>query len=170
MKKVSDALRYAIGHTALGSILVAESDKGIAAILMGDDGAPLVDELRTRFPATILVEDQSALADLVARIAGLIERPTDSFDVTLDVRGTSFQREVWTALRRIPAGARVTYAEMAARIGRPEAVRAVAAACAANVIAVAIPCHRVVRTDGSLAGYRWGAARKRLLLEREALC
>jgi AraC family transcriptional regulator of adaptative response/methylated-DNA-[protein]-cysteine methyltransferase len=159
---------FAIGACSLGAILVARSAKGICAILLGDDPDALVHELQDRFPAAALVGDDAGFADLVARVVGLVEAPGKGADLPLDIRGTAFQQRVWTALQAIPPGVTASYAEIARRIGAPRAVRAVARACAANPLAVAIPCHRVVRTDGDPSGYRWGVERKRALLAREA--
>jgi AraC family transcriptional regulator of adaptative response/methylated-DNA-[protein]-cysteine methyltransferase len=164
----ADEIRFALGRTSLGAILVASSRIGIASIVLGDDPESLVRELEGRFPKARLIGDQGDCESLVAKIVEAVEVPGSHVDLPFDVRGTAFQRRVWQALQAIPAGERVTYAEVARRIGRPEAIRAVASACAANNIAVAIPCHRVVRTDGSLSGYAWGVERKRALLEREA--
>jgi AraC family transcriptional regulator of adaptative response/methylated-DNA-[protein]-cysteine methyltransferase len=161
-------IRFAVGESCLGSILVARSPMGVCAILLGDDADALVRELQDRFPRATLVGDDPAFDRLVAQVVGLVEAPGLGADLPLDVRGTAFQQRVWQALREVPPGATVTYAELARRIGSPRAVRAVAGACAANPLAVAIPCHRVVRTDGGLAGYRWGVERKRELLAREA--
>jgi AraC family transcriptional regulator of adaptative response/methylated-DNA-[protein]-cysteine methyltransferase len=163
-------IRFAVGQTTLGTVLVASSTKGIAAILIGDDPDALTRELQDRLPDAHLVHASRDCESLVAPIVGLVDTPGSSMALPLDVRGTAFQRRVWQALRKIPVGKKVTYAEVARRIGLPKAVRAVAGACAANNLAVAIPCHRVVRTDGSLSGYAWGVERKRLLLEREAEC
>ena len=140
----------------------------MAAILIGDDPDALVRDLQDRFPNARLVGGDCGYESLVARVVGFVEAPGLSLDLPLDVRGTAFQRRVWQALREIPAGRTATYAEIARKIGSPSAVRAVAGACAANAIAVAIPCHRVVRNDGSLSGYRWGVERKRALIDREA--
>jgi AraC family transcriptional regulator, regulatory protein of adaptative response / methylated-DNA-[protein]-cysteine methyltransferase len=161
-------MRFAVGECALGSILVAASDKGIAAILLGSEPEALVKDLQDRFPNATLTGGDRAFEDVVAKVVGLVDAPGNEFDLPLDIRGTAFQHRVWQALCEIPPGATATYSEIAARIGMPNAVRAVAAACAANKIAVAIPCHRVVRNDGSLSGYRWGVERKRALLDREA--
>lgn len=160
-------MRFAVGQCSLGAILVAASDKGIAAVLIGDDPEALVRDLENRFPKARLIAGDRDFEDVVAKIVGLVEMPATGLDLPLDVRGTAFQHRVWEALRQIPVGKTATYSEIAERIGMPKAVRAVAAACAANNIAVAIPCHRVVRRDGSLAGYRWGVERKRALLARE---
>ncbi len=160
-------LRFAVGECALGSILVAASGMGIAAILLGDDPETLVHDLEDRFPKANLIGADRTFEDVMAKVVGLVEAPATGLDLPLDIRGTAFQHRVWEALRQIPPGQTATYGEIAARIGMPRAVRAVAAACAANKIAVAIPCHRVVRNDGALAGYRWGIERKRELLARE---
>lgn len=162
------AIRFAVGECSLGSILVAATERGVCAILLGDDPDALARELQDRFPKARLIGGDRGFERLVATVVGFVEAPALGLDLPLDVRGTAFQQRVWQALRRVPAGTTTTYTKLAARIGRPTAVRAVARACATNAIAVAIPCHRVVRTDGSLAGYRWGVKRKRLLLEREA--
>jgi AraC family transcriptional regulator of adaptative response/methylated-DNA-[protein]-cysteine methyltransferase len=160
-------IRFALGQCSLGAILVAESERGICAILLGDDPEELIRDLEARFPNAGLIGGDAAFEERVAKVVGFVEAPGFGLDLPLDVRGTAFQERVWQALRDIPAGETVSYAELAERIGAPAAVRAVAGACAANKIAVAIPCHRVVRTDGGLSGYRWGVARKRTLLERE---
>jgi AraC family transcriptional regulator of adaptative response/methylated-DNA-[protein]-cysteine methyltransferase len=162
------AIRFAVGACSLGSILVATTDKGVCAIVLGDDPAALVRELQDRFPKARLIGGDKGFAELVAKVVGFVETPARGLDLPLDVRGTAFQRRVWHALRKIPAGSTASYTEIARRIGAPTSVRAVAQACASNAIAVAIPCHRVVRTDGGLAGYRWGVKRKRALLVREA--
>jgi len=161
-------IRFAIGECSLGSILVAQSARGVCAILMGDDPEALVHNLQDRFPAANLIGGDAGFEQLVAKIVGFVEAPRLGLDLPLDVRGTAFQQRVWQALREIPAGQTVSYTEIAQRIGSPKSVRAVAGACAANALAVAIPCHRVVRSDGALSGYRWGIERKRALLEREA--
>ncbi|HEY7649796.1 MAG TPA: bifunctional DNA-binding transcriptional regulator/O6-methylguanine-DNA methyltransferase Ada [Methylomirabilota bacterium] len=162
------SIRFAVGECSLGSILVAATEKGVCAILLGDDPGPLVRELQDRFPKAQLVGGDAGFERLVAKVVGFVEAPALGLDLPLDVRGTAFQQRVWQALRRIPAGSTTSYTKLAARIGAPTAVRAVARACATNAIAVAIPCHRVVRNDGGLAGYRWGVERKRALLSREA--
>lgn len=161
-------IRFAVGQSSLGAILVASSDKGVAAILMGDDPGALVNDLQDRFPRAGLTGGDADYEQLVARVVGMIEAPQIGLDLPLDVRGTAFQQRVWQALTNIPPGNTASYAEIARAIGAPKAVRAVAGACAANHIAVAIPCHRVVRHDGALSGYAWGVARKRALIQREA--
>lgn len=160
-------IRFAVGESALGAILVAESAKGICAISLGDDPNALVEDFQNRFPNANLIGADPAFEQRVAQVVGFVESPGAGLSLPLDIRGTVFQERVWQALREIPAGATATYTDIAERIGMPNAVRAVANACGANMLAVAIPCHRVVRTDGSLSGYRWGVERKRTLLERE---
>lgn len=162
------SIHFAVGECSLGSVLVAATDKGVCAILLGDDPDALVRDLEDRFPKARLIGGDAAFERLVAKVVGFVEAPAIGLDLPLDVRGTAFQQRVWQALRDIPAGSTASYTEIARRIGAPKAVRGVAQACAANAIAVAIPCHRVVRNDGSLSGYRWGVKRKRALLEREA--
>lgn len=161
-------IEFAIAQCALGAILVARSGRGLCAISLGDDPDALLRELQDRFPRAELVGGDAAFERLVARVVGFVEAPGIGLDLPLDIRGTAFQQRVWEALRRVPAGETVSYAEIAARIGSPRSVRAVAQACASNTLAVAIPCHRVVRSDGALSGYRWGVERKRELLAREA--
>ena len=161
-------IRFAIGECSLGTVLVAATAKGVCAIEFGDDPEALAHALQDRFPTARLVGGDAEFERLVAKVIGFIEAPGQMLDLPLDIRGTTFQQRVWRALRGIPAGSTASYAEIAKRIGRPRAVRAVAQACASNALAVAIPCHRVVRTDGAPSGYRWGVERKRLLLEREA--
>lgn len=161
------AIRFAVAQCSLGSLLVAASDKGVCSILLGDDPDALVRDLQDRFRHAELIGGDREFERWVAKVVGFIEAPRIGLDLPLDLRGTAFQQRVWEALRKIPAGETVSYAELARRIGLPSATRAVAQACGANPLAVAIPCHRVVRTDGSLSGYRWGVERKRELLERE---
>ncbi|KDO01750.1 bifunctional DNA-binding transcriptional regulator/O6-methylguanine-DNA methyltransferase Ada [Pseudomonas donghuensis] len=161
-------IRFAIGQCSLGAILVAQSERGICAILLGDDPQALLNDLQDKFPKANLIGGDAGFETLVARVVGFIEVPGIGLDLPLDLRGTAFQERVWQALRAIPAGSTASYAEIAQRIGSPRAVRAVAQACAANALAVAIPCHRVVRSDGNLSGYRWGVERKRELLARES--
>ena len=160
-------IRFAVGECSLGSILVAASERGVCAILMGDDPDALARDLQDRFQRADLIGGDAGFEQFVAQVVGFVEAPGRGLDLPLDVRGTAFQQRVWQALREIPAGATASYSEIARRIGAPQAVRAVAGACAANALAVAIPCHRVVRNDGGLAGYRWGVERKRALLDRE---
>lgn len=162
------AIRFAVAECSIGSILVAATDKGICAIMLGDDPDVLVRDLQDRFLSAALVGDDPAFEQLVATVIGFVEAPATGLDLPLDIRGTAFQHRVWQALREIPAGQTVSYSDIARRIGAPNAARAVAHACASNAIAVAIPCHRVVRNDGALSGYRWGLARKQQLIEREA--
>jgi AraC family transcriptional regulator, regulatory protein of adaptative response / methylated-DNA-[protein]-cysteine methyltransferase len=165
----NEEIKFAVGHTSLGAILVASSRKGVAAILLGDDPDQLVRNLQDRFPNAHLIGADNDYEALIARVVGFVEAPGIGLDLPLDVRGTAFQRRVWRALQHIPVGGQASYAEIAQRIGCPKAVRAVAAACAANNLAVAIPCHRVIRKDGSLSGYAWGVERKRALLDRETV-
>ena len=160
-------IRFAVGECSLGAILVANSTRGVCAILLGDDPEMLVRDLQDSFPLATLLGGDREYDQLVARVIGFVEMPRIGLDLPLDIRGTAFQQRVWQALGNIPPGTTVSYTELAARIGLPKAVRAVANACAANKIAVVIPCHRVVRTDGSLSGYRWGIERKRALLKSE---
>ena len=162
------SIRFAVGECSLGSILVAATDKGVCAILLGDEPEALVQDLKARFPRARLAGGEGAFEHLVARVVGLVETPAGGLDLPIDARGTAFQQRVWQALREIPAGSTASYTDVARRIGAPKAGRAVAQACAANPLAVAIPCHRVVRTGGALSGYRWGVERKRALLAREA--
>ncbi|MER9434829.1 methylated-DNA--[protein]-cysteine S-methyltransferase [Mesorhizobium sp. M7A.F.Ca.US.010.02.1.1] len=164
-----DTISYAIGESPIGNILAARSDIGVCAILIGSDAEALEQDLGHRFPGKVLVEDEATLRDDLAAIARFIETPSVGLDLPLDLRhGTPFQQQVWDVLRSIPCGATITYTALARSLGQPNGARAVATACAANAIALGIPCHRVVRADGSLAGYRWGVERKRALLDKEA--
>jgi AraC family transcriptional regulator of adaptative response/methylated-DNA-[protein]-cysteine methyltransferase len=163
-----ETIRFALGATSLGAILVAATARGLCMITLGDDAASLLGEFQDTFPHATLVGNDAAFESWVARVVGAIEVPAHGLDLPLDIRGTAFQARVWQALSRIPPGTTASYAEIAKVIGAPRATRAVARACASNRLAVAIPCHRVVRQDGSLSGYRWGIERKRALLEREA--
>jgi AraC family transcriptional regulator of adaptative response/methylated-DNA-[protein]-cysteine methyltransferase len=158
---------YGIGRCSLGKILVARSGKGICALMLGDDAGMLENEIRTRFAKAKSIENDAEFSTLLADVIAFVDQPTKTFELPLDIRGTLFQQKVWAALRAIPVGETASYAEIAQRIGAPSATRAVAQACAANKIAVAIPCHRVVRSDGALSGYRWGTERKRALLDKE---
>lgn len=161
-------IRYGIGRSSLGRVLAAASDRGICAILLGDDDAELIADLCRRFPRAEAIAADTAFQETVDAVVALVEEPKLGLSLPLDIRGTAFQERVWQALRAIPAGETRSYAELAQAIGAPGAQRAVAGACAANSLAIAVPCHRVVRGDGSLSGYRWGADRKRHLLLREA--
>jgi AraC family transcriptional regulator of adaptative response/methylated-DNA-[protein]-cysteine methyltransferase len=161
-------IRFAVGQCSLGSILVAATAKGICAILLGDDPDALVRDLQDRFPLAQLVGGDAGFEQLVAKVVGFVENPAVGLGLPLDIRGTAFQQRVWQALRDIPAGSTASYAQVASRVGSPKAARAIARACAANAIAVAIPCHRVVRNNGAHSGYRWGVDRKCALLQREA--
>lgn len=163
-----EAIRFAVGACSLGAILVAATSRGVCAILLGDDPAALVRDLEDHFPQAALTGDDSDFESWVATVVGFVEHPARGLHLPLDIRGTAFQLRVWRALSEIPPGSTATYAEVARRLGIPQAARAVAGACAANRLAVAIPCHRVVRSDGSLAGYRWGVERKQALLARES--
>ncbi|VVM88292.1 Bifunctional transcriptional activator/DNA repair enzyme Ada [Pseudomonas fluorescens] len=160
-------IHFAVGQCSLGAILVAQSERGVCAILLGDDPHQLVCDLQDQFRKANLIGADSEFEQLIAKVVGFIEAPAIGLDLPLDVRGTAFQERVWQALREIPLGSTASYAEIAQRIGAPTSMRAVAQACGANRLAVAIPCHRVVRSDGNLSGYRWGVERKRQLLERE---
>jgi AraC family transcriptional regulator, regulatory protein of adaptative response / methylated-DNA-[protein]-cysteine methyltransferase len=162
------ALHYAFADSSLGVVAVARSPKGICAILLANHRRDLLSELRQTFPAAGLVENAESLAPILARVVRFVESPAAGLDLPLDVHGTEFQQRVWRALRKIPAGTTASYADIARRIDAPKSVRAVAQACGANTLALAIPCHRVVRSDGALSGYRWGVTRKRALLDREA--
>jgi AraC family transcriptional regulator of adaptative response/methylated-DNA-[protein]-cysteine methyltransferase len=164
----STEIRFAVGECSLGSILVAATERGVCAIFLGDEPDALVRDLQDRFPRADLIGGDKTFEEIIAKVVGFVEAPGLGLDLPLDVRGTAFQQRVWQALAEIPAGATVSYTEVATRLGAPKAVRAVAHACALNAIAVAIPCHRVVRNDGGLAGYRWGVERKRALLEKES--
>ncbi len=162
------AIRFAVGQSSLGAVLVAATDKGVCAILLGDDPDVLVQDLQDRFPRAVLDGGDRDFDATVAAVIGLVEAPRLGLNLPLDIGGTAFQQRVWQALQAIPPGETRSYAVIAAAIGSPDAVRAVAGACAANPLAVAVPCHRVVRRDGGLSGYRWGVERKRALLDREA--
>jgi len=160
--------RFAIGECSLGAVLVAASARGVCAILIGDDRERLARDLQERFPRAALIGGDAKFDQTVATVVRFVESPALGLELPLDIRGTAFQQRVWQALQEIPAGQTASYTEIARRIGAPKAVRAVAGACAANPLAVAIPCHRAVRNDGQLSGYRWGIERKRALLDREA--
>ena len=160
-------IRFAVGQCSLGAILVAQSERGICAILLGDDPHQLACDLQDQFRNANLIGADHEFEQLIAGVVGFVEAPATGLNLPLDIRGTAFQERVWQALREIPAGSTASYAEIAQRIGAPTSMRAVAQACGANRLAVAIPCHRVVRSDGNLSGYRWGVERKRQLLARE---
>jgi AraC family transcriptional regulator of adaptative response/methylated-DNA-[protein]-cysteine methyltransferase len=161
-------VQVAIDRCPLGLVLAAWTSQGLCAVLLGDDRAALLRDLEARLPSAALVAVEPSADDPIARVIALIESPRGAQELAIDARGTAFQRSVWSALREIPAGSTASYADIALRLGRPKAVRAVAGACAANPLAVVVPCHRVLRSDGSLSGYRWGVERKRALLAREA--
>lgn len=164
----AEPVRFATGACALGLLLVATGERGLCAVALGEDAAALAGNCQARFPGATAAGGHPHLDALQARVARLVERPDERFEGPLDLRGTPFQLAIWRSLRALPAGRTVSYGALAAGLGRPGAARAVAAACAANPLALVIPCHRVVRGDGGLAGYRWGLARKRALLAREA--
>lgn len=165
----AEKIRFAIGESSIGLVLVAQGDQGVMAVLIGDDRDALRNDLVGRFPGATLLAGNADIDVPTARVIEYIESPTRQLDMAMDMRGSDFQLEVWRALRNIPAGSVASYTDIARIIGRPNAVRAVAAACAANPLAVVVPCHRVVRRDGGLAGYRWGTERKRALLDRESV-
>ena len=165
---IGATIRFAVAECSLGSILVATTPKGVCAILIGDDPDALARNLQDRFPKAEIVGDDAGFEAIVAKVIGFVEAPGKGLELPLDITGTAFQQRVWQALRAIPMGETASYAEVAAAIGAPAAVRAVAAACKANPVALAIPCHRVVRSDGGISGYRWGVERKRALIAREA--
>ena len=162
------SIHVTVRDCSLGSLLVAATEKGVCAILLGDEPETLTQDLRHHFPNARLIHGDRDFERHVKDVVDLVETPTSDFDGVLDVRGTDFQCRVWKALQEIPTGTTASYKEVAHRIGAPNSVRAVARACASNVLAVAIPCHRVVRADGDISGYRWGVDRKRRLLDREA--
>ena len=163
-----DTISYATSESAVGRVLVARSISGVCAILIGAADNALVTDLGARFPEAKLVVDEAVVQDDLAKVTRFLDKPAEGLDLPLDLRGTPFQRRVWEALRTIPVGTTVTYRELANSIGAPNAARAVAGACAANPIALAVPCHRVVGSDGDLTGYYWGIERKRELIKKEA--
>ena len=165
---VPDEIRFDIGTFSLGVVLVAQSSRGVCAVLLGDDGAELRDDLGRRFPGATLIPDSAGLESLTGKVIEFVESPSRGLDVPLDMHGSEFQLRVWHALQQIPAGSTASYTDIANAIGMPKSARAVAQACAANALAVVVPCHRVVTRDGKLSGYRWGVQRKRSLLEKEA--
>ena len=166
---VRELIRFAIVPCSLGHVLVAISAHGIIAVFLGADADELRDDLAHRFPAATLEEGGAGLETITAQVVAFVESPAQELKVPLDIRGTAFQQSVWGMLRKIPAGATASYTDIAQRIGHPKAIRAVAHACAANPLAIVVPCHRVVRSDGGLSGYRWGVQRKLALLEREGV-
>ncbi len=162
-----ETIRHATGTSSLGQVLVAATERGVCAIFIGDDPAALEADLRSRFPRAALAAADAGFDDWVKRVIDLVEAPREGLSLPLDIQGTAFQRRVWEALRAIPPGETISYGALAERLGQRSAVRAVASACGANKVAIAVPCHRVVGADGALTGYRWGVARKRALLDRE---
>ncbi|MBT0723151.1 methylated-DNA--[protein]-cysteine S-methyltransferase [Rosenbergiella sp. S61] len=158
---------FALGQCSIGIVLVAQSEKGVCAIYLGEKPVSLINQLLQQFPHAILMGDDSHYEQLVAEVIGYIEQPLSTWRLPLDIQGTVFQERVWRALRQIPLGSTASYSDIAEQLGSPKAVRAVAQACAANRLAVVIPCHRVIKRDGQLSGYRWGIARKEALLARE---
>ncbi|MDP1963218.1 MAG: methylated-DNA--[protein]-cysteine S-methyltransferase [Reyranella sp.] len=164
---MAKTIRYAGGQSSLGPFVAAISDRGLAMLEFGNMNEMRMQALRTRFPDSEIVEDPEALRETLGLAAGLVDHPEGDVDLALDLQGSAFEFRVWTALRQIPAGTTASYGEIAARLGSPRGAREVAEACAANILAIAVPCHRVVKKDGSISGYRWGFARKRTLLARE---
>jgi AraC family transcriptional regulator of adaptative response/methylated-DNA-[protein]-cysteine methyltransferase len=167
--RAAATIGFAIAPCSLGFVIIAVSEQLIRSIMVGDDPVMLMSDLQNQFPDHAIELNENDDAGMVAKVVDLIEHPDKALDLPLDIRGTDFQMRVWDALQKVPAGTTVSYTFLAEQIGAPSAVRAVAQACAANPLAIAIPCHRAVRADGDLAGYRWGTERKRALLEREAL-
>lgn len=163
-----DTIEYTIGNSMLGQILVARGARGVCAILMGSDTESLKQELAESFPGSRFAPNDIKLRKDLAHVLRFVMNPSEGLDLLLDMRGTAFQRRVWNALRAVPAGTTVSYTELARRVGDAKLARAVASACAANALALAVPCHRVVRSDGTLSGYRWGVERKRALIDKEA--
>jgi AraC family transcriptional regulator, regulatory protein of adaptative response / methylated-DNA-[protein]-cysteine methyltransferase len=164
---MSEHIRYGWGQSSLGEFVTAASPHGLVAFEFADERAPLIETLRLRLPTASLRQDDEALRETIGKLAALIDRPEHDPGLTLDMRGTDYEKRVWNVLREIPAGRTTSYGDIAAKLGAPREAREVAEACAANAIAILIPCHRVVKKDGSLSGYRWGFRRKRALLERE---
>jgi AraC family transcriptional regulator of adaptative response/methylated-DNA-[protein]-cysteine methyltransferase len=164
----AEEIRFAFATFSLGTVLVATSDKGVAAILMGDDRAALTRELTSAFPDARAVVDETGLEDTIAKVVDFLEAPHKRLDLLLDIRGGALEQVVWQALCAVPPGETITYGQIAKALPVPVTAQEVGAACAANVLAVAIPCHRVVKADGSISGYRWGVQRKRKLINREA--
>lgn len=158
---------FMTGLCSLGAVLVAHSEQGLCAVFLADDREQLIIELKQTYPNINIINDTVYLAELITEVITLIENPAHTFSYNLDMQGTSFQQHVWATLQSVPVGNTISYRELAQRIGKPKAIRAVANACGANQIALLIPCHRVVRTDGNVSGYRWGQNRKRTLIELE---
>lgn len=166
---LTETLRFGVGETTLGAVLVAESERGVAAILLGDDQDRLERDLRDAFPTARLVNDQAGLTETVAKAVALVDAPHLGTDLALDLRGSPLELAVWAALRAIPSGETRTYGAIAKTLPMPATAQDVGAACAANRVAVAVPCHRVVKADGSISGYRWGVPRKRRLINMEGV-
>jgi AraC family transcriptional regulator of adaptative response/methylated-DNA-[protein]-cysteine methyltransferase len=166
---MTETLRFGVGETTLGAVLVAESERGVAAILLGDDQDRLTRDLRDAFPTARFVDDQAALTETVAKAVALADAPHLGTDLALDLRGSPLELAVWAALRAIPPGETRTYGAIAKTLPMPATAQEVGAACAANRVAVAVPCHRVVKADGSISGYRWGVHRKRRLINMEGV-
>ncbi len=164
---MSEHIRYAFGRNSLGDFIAAASDRGLVAFEFGDRPTSLLDALRLRFPDACVEQDNARLAATIEELAAVVEHPDHRSALALDVRGSDYERRVWDALRDIPPGRTVSYGDIAAKLGAPREAREVAEACAANTIAILIPCHRVTKKDGSISGYRWGFRRKRALLARE---
>ena len=162
------SIQFAVSQCSLGNVLVAQSQRGICAIFLGEDPDALKQDLQNQFPKNSLQKGDHSFEKVVAQVVDFIEQPKQSLELPLDLHGTVFQQRVWQALRQIPPGSTVSYSDLAERIGQPKAVRAVGSACGANSLAVVIPCHRVLRRNGDVSGYRWGVARKHALLKREA--
>jgi AraC family transcriptional regulator of adaptative response/methylated-DNA-[protein]-cysteine methyltransferase len=167
LKRSAETIYFAVGTCTIGSVLAAQSAKGICAILLGDDAQALTQDLQTRFKGAQLIDGDEHFQQVLDLVVGHVNNPQNALALPLDIRGTPFQQAVWAALQEITLGSRATYTDVAHKLGKPKAFRAVALACAANALAVAIPCHRVVRSDGGLSGYRWGVERKQWLLEKE---
>lgn len=165
---VSDSLSFALGRCFLGTVLIAKSDKGLSAVFLGNTPDQLIKELYQQFPDMTINSDNKGMTRLLSDVIKFIEKPDQQSNFRLDVQGTDFQKQIWQELRQIPPGTTISYSQLAEQLGSPKAARAVANACAANKLAVLIPCHRVVRADGSLSGYRWGVDRKQKLLAKEA--
>jgi AraC family transcriptional regulator of adaptative response/methylated-DNA-[protein]-cysteine methyltransferase len=164
--KMSERIRYAWGSSSLGDFIAAASDDGLVAFEFGEQGTAMLDTLQMRFPDAAIVDDRSGLSDMVGKLEHLVDHPDQDPGIVLDMRGSDYQKQVWTMLREVPAGETTNYGSLAAKLGTRDA-RDVTEAISSNTIAVLIPCHRVVKKDGSISGYRWGVRRKRILLQRE---